>query len=61
MRKFLLVSATIIGVLGVILSLIMSVSAIRFYELGRVLLYFITMLVCVEMSVICIMKLLSKK
>lgn len=61
MRRFLLVLIALVGLIGVILSLIMLVTAIRFNEFGRVILYFTTLLICGEMSVIAIIKLWCKK
>lgn len=61
MRKFLLGFLSAVGLIGVILSLIMFITAIRFGELGRVILYFFTLLICVEMSVFFAMKLFGKK
>jgi len=61
MRKFLLIALSLAGLVGVILSLIMFIAAISFCELGRIILYFITLFVCGEMSVICIIKLCKNK
>ena len=59
--KFLFVILAAAGVIGVILSAILLVSAIRFGELGRVLLYSVTAIVCAELAAISITKLLPKK
>ena len=61
MRKVLLGLVALLGVVGVVLSLIMFISAIRFGEIGRVVLYFITLLVSGELSAICIVDMLGKK
>ncbi len=57
MRKFLLGISALVSLVGVLLSLIMFIMSIRFGELGRVLLYFVTLLISGEVLIICIMKL----
>ena len=59
--KVLFIILAAIGVIGVILSVILLISAIRFGELGRVLLYSISALVCAELAVLSVMKALSNK
>ena len=61
MRKLLLAFGALFGFIGAILSLIMFISAIRFGEIGRVVLYFVTLLVCGELSVISLVNLFGKK
>lgn len=50
----------IIGLAGTVLSVIMLVSAIRFSELGRVVLYLVTAVVCLEMTILAFMKAFPK-
>lgn len=61
MRKAVLVVASVIGLIGVILSLILLITAIRFGELGRTLLYFVTLLISAEMFGICLTKLFGRQ
>ena len=63
MTKMKVISAllALIGIVGAVLSVVMVISAIQFYEWGRVILYCVTLAVCVELSVLNIMNLKPKK
>lgn len=56
---FLLIG--LIGIAGAVLSVVMLVSAIQFKELGRVILYLVTTVVCVEMTILSFLKAFPKK
>ena len=51
--------AAIIAGIGVLLSVIMFISAIRFGELGRVILYAVTTIVSLEMGILAIGKMFN--
>lgn len=53
----LLIVAAIIGIAGAALSVGMLISAVKFGEWGRVILYGFTTAVCIEMTVLSICKL----
>ncbi len=59
-KRVVFVLLGIIGLAGTVLSAIMFVSAIRFSELGRVVLYLVTAVVCMEMTVLSFMKAFPK-
>ena len=52
MRKAIFIVISLVGVVCAVLSVIMLISAIRFRELGRIMLYFVTLLVGIE--VLCV-------
>ena len=51
----------ILGIVGAGLSVAMLISSVAFLEWGRVVLYSVTLAVCVEMAVLCISRLKSGK
>lgn len=51
----------VIGIVGAALSVAMLISAIRFSEWGRVVLYSVTLAVCVEFAVMNILSLKPNK
>jgi len=51
----------VIGVAGAALSVCMLISAILFSEWGRVILYSVTLAVCVELAVLNVLQLKPKK
>lgn len=58
-KKVICILAAIIAGIGVLLSVIMFISAIRFGELGRVILYAVTTIVSLEMGILAIGKLFN--
>ncbi len=56
-RKVVLVLLTVLGAAGAVLSVGMLISAIRFLEWGRVILYCVTLAVSVELALLNILKL----
>ena len=60
-KKILSIIFAIIGILGAVLSVGMLVTAIDASEWGRVILYCVTLAVCVELAVINILNLKTKK
>ena len=60
-KKILSIIFAIIGILGAVLSVEMLVTAIDASEWGRVILYCVTLAVCVELAVINILNLKTKK
>ena len=59
--KLVYILLSLIGVAGAILSAVLFVSAIQFFEIGRIILYFITAVVCIELSVLSFLKAFPKK
>lgn len=57
----LLILAAVAGIVGAGLSVGMLIRAVQWSEWGRVILYSVTMVVCVEMTVLSIVKLRSKE
>lgn len=55
-RRLLFILAALIGIAGLVLSVIMFISAIRFYEIGRVILYFMLAAVCAELTILSFIK-----
>ena len=60
-RKVLSIILTVIGIAGAALSVGMLITAIQASEWGRVVLYCVTLAVCVELAVIHIINLQQKK
>lgn len=60
-KKIQSIIFAIIGILGAVLSVGMLVTAIDASEWGRVILYCVTLAVCVELAVINILNLKTKK
>ena len=60
-KRFLFILLALIGIVGAILSAILFVSAMLFGELGRVILYLVTTIVCVEMTVLAAMRAFPRK
>ncbi len=60
-KKILSVLLTVFGGVGAGLSIAMLISAIQFSEWGRVILYCVTLAVCVELVVLNIAKLKPEK
>ena len=60
-KRFGFILLGLIGIVGMVLSLIMFISAIRFHELGRVVLYLVTAVVCLEMIILSLLKAFPKK
>ena len=56
-KRVVCVFLTVIGTAGAVLSFVMMIAAVRFGELGRVLLYFVTTAVCTEFAVFIALKL----
>ena len=56
-KKVLAIIFAVVGIVGAALSVGMLISAIRFLEWGRVILYCVTLAVCVELAVLNILKL----
>lgn len=61
MRKYLYIVITLLGIVGVILSLVMLMGAFRFGEWGRFFLYVITLLIGIELSVVGLTGLIGRK
>lgn len=59
-KRMVFLLFALIGIAGTVLSAIMLISAIRFYELGRVVLYSVTAIICLEMTVLSLMKAFPK-
>ncbi len=59
-KRLVFILLGLIGIVGMVLSVIMFISAIRFHEIGRVILYLVTAVVCLEMTVLSLMKALPK-
>lgn len=57
MHKYMIALAGLLGVVGMTLSVIMLISAFRFSEWGRVFLYFLTLVICAEATIVCFGKL----
>ena len=51
MKKTVYKLLALIGALGLIVSTVMFVSAIKFGELGRVIVYFVIGILCLELSI----------
>ncbi len=60
-NKVVSVLLALIGIVGAVLSVVMLISAIAFSEWGRVVLYCVTLAVCVELTVLNIMNMKPKK
>jgi len=61
MKMLLSASLLLLGIIGVIASVVMLVSAVRFMEWGRVLLYFVTMVISGEVLIWSALKLRKPK
>lgn len=61
MKMLLFVGLLLLGIIGVIASVVMLVSAVRFMEWGRVLLYFVTMVISGEVLIWSALKLRKPK
>lgn len=61
MRKVFSVFLAVLGIVGAALSVGMLISAIKTFEWGRVVLYCVTLAVCVELAVLNIAMLKPKK
>ena len=59
--KAIFVLLALIGLVGAALSVVMLISSIQFSEWGRVILYCVTLAVCVELIMLNIMNLKAKK
>jgi len=59
MKKILPILGSVLGVAGTVLSAVTLGYAIRFGELGRVVLYAVTALICLELAVLSILKLIK--
>ena len=59
--RFIFLVPGLIGTAGVILSVIMLISAIQFNEMGRMVLYLVTTIVCTELAVLSFIKAFSRK
>jgi len=59
-KRLVFLLLALVGIAGIVLSAIMLISAIRFYELGRVVLYSVTAIICLEMTVLSLMKAFPK-
>ena len=51
MKKTVYKLLALLGALGLIASIIMFISAIKFGELGRVIVYFVTGILCLELLI----------
>ena len=60
-KKLLLLCTGILFIVGAGLCVAMSVSAVKFLEWGRVVLYSVCLAVCVEASVLCLTQMKGKK
>ena len=60
-KKIWYCALAMLGLIGIILSVIMFVSAIRFGELGRVIAYSFTAVICLELTIFSIVKLIPKE
>lgn len=56
-----LIIAAILGIIGAAVSVGMVIRAVQWREWGRVVLYCVTTVVCVEMTVLAIVKLKDKE
>lgn len=61
MKKVLSILIAVIGIVGAGVSVGMLIPAIQFSEWGRVILYCVTLAVCVELAVLNILKLKADK
>lgn len=61
LKNMLFVIMIVAGIIGAGLSVAMLISSVAFLEWGRVVLYSVTLAVCVEMAVLCISRLKSVK
>lgn len=52
-KRIVFLLLALLGLVGAVLSLTMLISAVQFSEWGRVVLYSVTMAVCIEMAVVC--------
>ena len=60
-RKVLSIVFAVLGIIGAALSVAMLITAVNASEWGRVVLYSVTLAVCVELSVINILNLKPRK
>ena len=51
MKKTLFQLLALVGAIGLIVSIVMLVSAIKFGEIGRVVVYFVLGVLCLELTV----------
>lgn len=56
-KKLLFILLTVLGIVGAGLSVAMVISAVIQSEWGRVVLYSVTMAICIEMTVLSILRL----
>ncbi len=60
-NKIVSVLLALIGIVGAVLSVVMLITAIQFSEWGRVILYCVTLAVCVELTWLNILNIKQKK